>query len=102
MVLRSTGEMSHERAALLAQRPFNAQPVAVELIERRGDRHRVLGRRQRRIVGLLMAADYVFRRETAGDDGGQLPSLQFPAARMLVAEFQREADRRGFRADDVL
>src|SRR5262245_34504240 len=100
--LRSAGEMSHEGAALLAQRPFDAQSIAVELIDRGGDWHGVFGRRQRRIVGLLVAADRVLRRETASDDRGQLPGLQFPPARMLVAEFQREADGRGFGADDVL
>src|SRR5262245_62598542 len=73
---RSTGEMAYERAALLVQSPFDAQPVAVKLIERRGDRHRVFSRRQRLIVGLLVSADRVFRRERAGDDGGQVAGLQ--------------------------
>src|SRR5215475_7724712 len=92
--LRSTGEIAHERAALLAQRPFDAQSIAVELVDRRGDRHRVFGRRQRRIVGLLVATDCVLRGKAAGDNGGEFSGAQLPAARMLAAEFQREADRR--------
>src|SRR5262245_49308840 len=59
-ILRSTGEMAHVRAALFAQRPFDAQAVAVELIERRGDRHRVFGRSHGSIIGLLWTADGLF------------------------------------------
>src|SRR5262245_23901187 len=62
----------------------------------------MLGRRERRIIGVLVAADYVLRRERASDDGGQVSGLQFPAARMFALKFQREADRRGFCVDDVL
>src|SRR5215813_1112061 len=93
--------MSYERAALLAQRPFDAQPVAVELIERRGERHRVFGRRQRRIVGLLVSADSIFGRYAARDDARQLARLHAAAVRVLVKIINLQAYRSGLGADDV-
>jgi len=81
-------EISDEGATLVRTAPCGPEPLALERIGERVDRHRMGGLGQRRIPGLFIAADMVTFVHRSGLNVGQRPGgkRRLHAVHVVVGE----------------